>query len=232
VGRRAPRDRAHRAAAFLAAERDTMDPAEWARAYLGVWPAGDGPAVAAGRRVAQLARPLAAPARAQLALDVDVDRRTASVAAAWVHDGRPCVQLVEHGPAAGGWIVDAAALARRLRAGPIGFDAYGPAVDIADEPAPPRRARPRAQLGRVRRRVPGAARRQPRRPARPRRRAALDAAAAPPARAGSATAGSGDRRAAGPPLSPLVAATIARARALNAPPRAVTRRAPPRTLAL
>lgn len=128
----------------LIARRHTqLDPAEFAREYLGVWPATVaqvGFSVetwdAAGGELLEL------PDRFGLAFESELDGSAAAVVAAWRVRGRAHL-LVLDARRGTSWL-DAVLLplARRHRI-PIGYDAHGSALDVADRLA---RAKPRPDL--------------------------------------------------------------------------------------
>lgn len=130
-------------AATIARRHAQLDPAEFAREYLGVWPA----TVAETGFSAELwdaagGTMLTLPDRFGLAFEAELDGSGAAVVAAWRVRGRAHLLVLDARPGTS-WVDSVVLpLSRRHRV-PIGYDAHGAALDVADRLA---RARPAPTL--------------------------------------------------------------------------------------
>ena len=156
--------------------------------------------------------PMPEVGRVALGFDVALDRSDASIVAAWRDDGGTAhIEVADHQPGVG-WLPDRLAeLADRWAPSAIGYDAAGPAMDVADQCA-----RAGLELGGVKAREYAAAcagflelviSDPPRLRFRP--NAALDDAASVAARRSVADAWAWGRRQSATSISALTAATVA-----------------------
>jgi phage terminase large subunit-like protein len=123
------------AASYLSTERRRLGPDGFARAYgaVQVIPEVSGRVLPFdqwhdGQILEDLRPPVGACA---LVYDVAHDRSDAAICAAWAHEGRTVVALLEHHPFVG-WVEGRfRELRAALKPAACGFDAYGPGRDIA-----------------------------------------------------------------------------------------------------
>jgi len=110
-------------------------PDEFGRAYGNRWTSTVSRVIPAGswRAVADPDGPLPEPGRVALAFDVAVDRSDASIVAGWRDElGVGRLELADYRPGAE-WLPDRLIeLVERWRPRAVGFDAAGPALDVAD----------------------------------------------------------------------------------------------------
>jgi hypothetical protein len=193
---------------------DQLGPDEFARAYGNRWAHVVTRAIPTGAWVAAADpdQPLPTPGAVALGFDVAVDRSDASIVAAWRDNTGTMVWEVADNRPAAGWVPGRLAeLVDRWRPVAVGYDAAGPALDVADEAtragltlAPVKGADYRAACQSV---LAGLTEEPSRVRFRPHR--ALDAAAGA---AGRREVGDGwvwARRGTDQSLSPLTAATVA-----------------------
>ena len=119
----------------LAAALLTLGPDEFRRAYGNQWVSTTVRVIplAAWRAAAEPEQQLPEAGTVALAFDVAVDRSDAAVVAAWRDDaGTAHVEVVDHRPGVG-WLPERlGALVDRWRPLAVGYDAAGPALDVAD----------------------------------------------------------------------------------------------------
>jgi phage terminase large subunit-like protein len=113
----------------------TLGPDEFARAFGNVWVSTVARVIplAAWRAAAEPEQPQPEPGRVALAFDVAVDRSDAAIVAGWRDDlGVAHVEVADWQPGVG-WLPERMrALVERWRPLAVGYDAAGPALDVAD----------------------------------------------------------------------------------------------------
>jgi hypothetical protein len=119
----------------LASIRATMDPAEFHRAFLGVWThrSGQAPRLPVAAWTASL-DPDAAPGGRSLAYGVETAHdgtHTALVAASLDADGRVVVEVIEHAPGTA-WVPDVWRRVRARHRGTLYADQLGPTAPVVD----------------------------------------------------------------------------------------------------
>jgi hypothetical protein len=121
--------------AAMYAALDLLGPEEFARAYGNRWLHTTARVIPLGAWIAAADpdAPLPESGRVALAFDVALDRTDAAIVAAWRDaDGRARIELADHRPTAG-WLPERLAELRdRWQPTSIGYDAAGPALDVAD----------------------------------------------------------------------------------------------------
>jgi len=122
-------------ASAMHAALDLLGPSEFARSYGNQWVATRARVIPldAWRRAQDAELELPEPGAIALAFDVAVDRSDAAIVAAWRRpDGTAALELADTRPGIG-WLVDRLReLVDRWRPRAIGYDAAGPALDVAD----------------------------------------------------------------------------------------------------
>jgi phage terminase large subunit-like protein len=119
----------------MQAALDMLGPDEFARAYGNRWVSMSARVIPRAEWVAAQDEDAPMPTAEHVALgfDVALDRSDATIVAAWRDEGgRGHVEVADHRPGVG-WVPERLGeLAERWRPRAIGFDAAGPAIDVAD----------------------------------------------------------------------------------------------------